>query len=157
MISLLKSSWNDLYSFVVRLVALLGEAKKDIEIKTERAQYEIHLATKLFVRKLILRIIYHTDKKMENLTNIIFLTYLVAFNNENESDPRIFEYFQMLEKYFFIAPFQIKSMEEHEYAGTRNFVDKNMILIGFSCFLCDEQLSATSKKMMHVTRAYLAK
>lgn len=35
-IGLLKNSWHDLYQFLLRLISLLQEAKKDVKIKTKR-------------------------------------------------------------------------------------------------------------------------
>lgn len=55
----MKNNWDGLYLFLLRMIGLLTEAKKDIHKKTERSKADILTACKVCVRKFILRVLKH--------------------------------------------------------------------------------------------------
>lgn len=59
MVISMKNNWDGLYLFLLRMIGLLTEAKKDIHKKTERSKADILTACKVCVRKFILRVLKH--------------------------------------------------------------------------------------------------
>ena len=74
-----------------RLIGLLQIATKDIRKKTERDSYEIYLAKKICIRKFVLRVLKNASKSIENMSNMVFLVYLVVFSNSADYSKDYFD------------------------------------------------------------------
>jgi hypothetical protein len=57
MIMGIRSDWGHLYLYLLRLLGLLEETKRDIQKRTSRDVVEIIVANKVTLRKFILRVI----------------------------------------------------------------------------------------------------
>jgi hypothetical protein len=120
----MKNNWDNLYLFLLRMVGILSEAKKEIHNKTQRSKQDIKMACKVCVRKFILRVIKYSEKSIENMGNMVFLVYLVVFSNDSdEQDHHIFKYFETLEKHFLIGSIAIKNQDEHQPIDKDIFID----------------------------------
>ena len=80
----MKNNWDGLYQYLLRLIGLLREATVNISKKTSRDFIEIYFAKKICVRKFVLRMLKHASKSIENMSNMVFLVYLVVFNNADK-------------------------------------------------------------------------
>lgn len=83
MIMGIRNDWGHLYLYLLRLIALLEEAKKDIQKRTSRPIEDIAFAMRATMRKFIMRVIKLAEKDVHNLTNLVFLVYLTVFSNNN--------------------------------------------------------------------------
>lgn len=84
MIMGIRNDWGHLYLYLLRLLGLLEETKRDIHKRTNRSAEDIAFATRLTLRKFVLRIIKLAEKDVHNLTNLVFLVFLTVFTNNTD-------------------------------------------------------------------------
>lgn len=96
-------------------------------------------ATKICLRKFILRIVKITneERSVHNLPNLVFMVYLVIFNNSpfgpNHAD-HLFLYFKPLSKFLFLNKFSFISKEQIQLENKVQFVDYKLIIETIASF-----------------------
>lgn len=80
----IRNDWGHLYHYLLRILGLLEEAKRDIHKRTNRPPEDIAFAIKVTLRKFVLRVIKLAEKDVHNLANLAFLVYLMVFSNESK-------------------------------------------------------------------------
>lgn len=139
----MRRDWPNLYRYVSRLVALMNEVKLDIKSKIDLSNLEILSATRVCIRKFVLRIIKLTERDLGSLANLVFMVYLVVFSNSLRDQaeemlipmaPILFEYFGSLEKHLFLDRLKVVNQDLIESRDQVTFVDDKLILETIACF-----------------------
>jgi hypothetical protein len=150
MIMGIRNDWGHLYLYLLRLLGLLEETKKDIHKRTNRSPEDILFAIRVTMRKFILRVIKLAEKDVHNLTNLVFLVCLTVFSNvadhtlplahDNGHDlasehplpspptSHLFDYYRSFEETLFIANVNILSSDTVASREHISFVDSKLIL-----------------------------
>lgn len=94
MIMGIRNDWGHLYLYLLRLLGLLEQTKRDIIKRTDRSEDDINFAIRVTLRKFVLRVIKLAERDVHNLTNLVFLVYLTVFGNEKvNKEIGLFKYY----------------------------------------------------------------
>lgn len=103
MIMGIRNDWVHLYIFLLRLLSLLDQVKKEIQKKTLHSIEDITFAVRVTTRKFILRVVKLAEKNVHNLPNLVFIVYLTVFGNDHGDESiSIFRYYKSFEQCLFI-------------------------------------------------------
>jgi hypothetical protein len=160
MIMGIRNHWGHLYLYLLRLMALLEEARKDIQKRNNRPSEDITFAVRATMRKFIMRVIKLAEKDVHNLTNLVFLVYLTVFSNNNDpisEGHNLFSYYRPLEQNLFIGTYSILSSDMVAAREHIAFVDSKLILetaASFRIYTIDLR-KAPSVKVLTFINSYL--